>query len=99
MGLIPQVLLERYLRSEAEEIAGIAAREVAKAMRPGENMGFDPELVLIQIENASRNIDTYPAHRAESAEREPEMKRALRNWRIMHNTRWQPPQLIVEDHS
>ncbi len=99
MEPIPRVLVERYLRSEAEEIAGIAAREVTKAMVRGSNLGFDPDLMLIQIQNASSNMERYPAHHPESAEKEPQMKRALRNWRIMHNTRWQPPQLIVEDHS
>ncbi len=81
---VSRELAERYLRSEAEEIASIAAREVAKAMQPGCNIGFTPELQLIQIENATTHISEYPAHREESEASEASLRRALHNWSVMY---------------
>lgn len=76
--------VKKYLRSEAEEIAGIAEREVAQAMRAGNNIGFDPELEPVQVENSKFHIQQYPPHRDESAERDPRDRRALHNWLVMY---------------
>jgi hypothetical protein len=84
MGPVPRELAERYLRTEAEELASIAAREVAKAMQPGSNIGFNPELHLVQIENATAHIHAYPAHREDSEASDAIMKRALHNWGVMY---------------
>ncbi|MBY0539245.1 hypothetical protein K2P56_02305 [Patescibacteria group bacterium] len=82
--LVARELVEQYLRSEAEEIATIAAREVSRAMQPGSNIGFNPELHPIQIENATAHIHAYPAHRQDSEASDAMMKRALHNWGVMY---------------
>ena len=84
MGSVPRELAERYLRTEAEELASIAAREVVRAMQPGCNIGFKPELDLVQIENATTHINAYPAHGQDSEALDATMKRALRNWGVMY---------------
>lgn len=84
MGVVPRALAERYLRVEAEELASIASREVARAMQLGCNIGFQPELEPIQIENATAHIHTYPAHRVDSEASGAMMKRALHNWGVMY---------------
>ncbi len=84
MGRVPRELAERYLRTEAEELASIAAREVARAMQPGSNIGFNPELHPVQIENATVHIHAYPDHRQDPQVSDALMKRALHNWGVMY---------------